>query len=157
MYAYEPKTGFISDRIRPDTANGLGRRYGYDLLGQLRTVRRYTRSATAGDCDTVDPETGEIAFNCRNLINPGSWVTEKSFTYDANGNRTDALSNPSYVNDRQTAFAGTTFSYDVEGNMVRKRLPNCRHRFAWSPTGELTSFTKYGADTLTALETVTFT
>ena len=138
-YAYEPKFGFLSDRIRGDTAL----RYLYDGLGQLETLQRYVVNDPTNQCGRVVEGTGEMGDSCISK-RVGLITTLTNFAYDSLGNRKNSNGNANVdLLNRQTWFNGRPYAYDASGNRTMTYAGDTAIYSSWNPEGELTKVTKW--------------
>ena len=102
--------------------------YSYDQLGQLsQAVARTSCSLVADNADWG------TTYNC------GVVQSSDAFTYDAMGNRTDRSGVPTQWN-RYQSFNGSTFAYDLDGNVRQKYNPSAHNRqYFWNAENQLDS------------------
>ncbi len=121
--------------------NGARDRYREFQYSPASALSRYTdlqaTSTTKPTC-TWDPDLGEV---CEGPTTNWSQVGGETFAFDAVGNPTDrgaALGG----GNRLATFNGYSLSYDLDGNLTRKRLTASPSQFdqnlTWSPLGQLT-------------------
>lgn len=145
-FAYDAKTGLLSDRITSPGSNGKGIRFSYDTLGQLRTTRPYTVPDPTDVCGKPDPNTGAQNGACPLTFQ----AINNTFTYDSVGNRTDKPFSL-LPGNRMTSFNNIALLYDFDGNLIRKTFADGTYRtFNWSADNRLLytlSYTASGVNT----------
>ena len=113
------------------TSGGSGNQssFGYDALGRLssRDIRT-SCSESSNDYSTADGS--GIGYNCPSVI------SAQSFTYDAEGNRTDEGGSPTTGN-RYTSFNGASYTYDADGNVSRKSGAQGDRQYTWTVENQL--------------------
>ncbi len=125
-YGYDA-LGRLRRELRPAAWNGYGREFSYDRLGRLSKVEFVPHA----DCEIYTEDTG---WDC-------SWAaadSQRVYTYDALGNRTDNSGTYGSGN-RIQSFAGYTFAQDLDGNDTLKSGGGQTTRYHWSAEGGLDS------------------
>ena len=114
-----------------------GRSYSYDANSQLLGYKDFTN-------------TREMVCPTSNLDECYSQPTqtvheERTYTYDAAGNRTDngAALEPS--SNRYSTFGGLTMEYDLDGNLTRRYKAGWEQVLQWNSLAQLTGVYTSGA------------
>jgi YD repeat-containing protein len=123
------------------------REYTYDDNGQLTTFvdKKYPEGTdTCSGTTVIDPDGGACL--------PGGqgqrMGSAASYTYDKVGNRTDN-GTVLETGNRQMAFGGYQFTYDADGNLLRKWKTGYDRTLGWNSLGQMTSATVAGQGTAT--------
>ena len=124
-YSYDSRFG-MQDYITQQGSNWRTRQRTYDGLRRLSGLGDDTY--TSASCGS-DPASGYLC--------PIS--TQSTITFDAVGNRTDAVDATYTAGNRMTQFNGYTYSYDLDGNDTSKVnvATNDRKSYEWSAEGLL--------------------
>ncbi|HTG32899.1 MAG TPA: RHS repeat-associated core domain-containing protein [Thermoanaerobaculia bacterium] len=165
-YAYDPVTARLAERTLP---NGLVTSYGYDVSGRLAEVTHRdvagklqlgfswqlddqgrpvseTRETAAG------LETTSFSYGAGGQIASVTFPDDRAVTYeyDASGRRsrvtetrngTVAVSDYTYDDLGRLIRAGDeTFTYDVNGDLVRRTTPGRTLDYSWDFEGRLNGF-----------------
>jgi len=121
------------------------RTFAYDTVGELLVAALDSNSGT--HCSTEDSTYGRM---CAHVVPPSAL---SRFTYDSVGNLVSELDSSAaggttvtgrYVNDRDTAWNGASFTYDNDGDRLTSVRGSDTTSYAWNGFGQLDTVTRGG-------------
>jgi RHS repeat-associated protein len=135
---------------------GFHRSYHYDSTSRVDRVQSYPSTGiteTTYSFDQLGHLSGAVArTSCSLAADDGNWGTSyncgvvqssDAYTYDAMGNRTDHGAIQAQWN-RYQSFNGSTFAYDLDGNVTQKSNPSTHNRqYFWNAENQLDSAMMY--------------
>jgi RHS repeat-associated protein len=126
----------------------VGRFYTYDGVGRLITGQNKSNNSGV----SLPPGCNSVTDGYGPGCTPGgSWTVygTTNYTYDAVGNRTDLSANYTSGTNRITAFAGWSYTTDLDGNVTNRDSTGVNTVYTWNAEGQLTGTTKTGQSSAT--------